>query len=507
MRFKFKIFLLVCFSIGVCFAQNDLDALRYSQSGVGGSNRFKAMGGAFGAIGADVGCLNYNPAGIGVYRKGEVNFSFNLKFSNNQTSHYGTTTNASKANFAFGNFGIAGSWNSKKNENERHSLGFSNSQLQNFTGTIVYNGNNRKSIANDMLSLTNGKRVSELNGSYEGLGFNSYLLDTSSTIAPYYSFVDPAKTIAQSKEIEIKGRMNEMAFGYAYGYKDVFYFGASLGIPTIRYNYISVHTETDVNDSMYTRSIGTNSYVTSYSNLPASAFYKDLLGFKSLSYTEKFSTEGTGYNLKLGFLARLNDFVRAGAYVHTPSFFNLTDKYTYNLDVTWDTGKTTKASYPDKEGIYDYTLTTPARYGGCVSFIYKKLMVLGIDYEGLNYGHAQLGSKNPKDFNGVNVVIKNKYKQAHNLRFGTEFNIKPVLLRAGYAMYGSPFGGIFNDKFTRNIYSLGLGLRMSSGFYFDFMYSKQISKEDYYVLRPSYMEKSNLTLAGTTFAFSVGCKF
>ena len=33
-------------------AQNDLDALRYSQITVGGNARFLSMGGAFGALGA-----------------------------------------------------------------------------------------------------------------------------------------------------------------------------------------------------------------------------------------------------------------------------------------------------------------------------------------------------------------------------------------------------------------------------------------------------------------------
>ncbi|MGZ4036892.1 MAG: UPF0164 family protein, partial [Bacteroidia bacterium] len=57
----------------VVTAQNDMDALRYSQTGVGGNARFTSMGGAFGALGANISCLNYNPAGLAMYRKGELN--------------------------------------------------------------------------------------------------------------------------------------------------------------------------------------------------------------------------------------------------------------------------------------------------------------------------------------------------------------------------------------------------------------------------------------------------
>jgi hypothetical protein len=509
MRFLCKFFLITVYSFHLSVnAQNDLDALRISQSGVGGSNRFRAMGGAFGAIGADVSCLNYNPAGIGIYRKGDANFSFGLKFSNNGTTHYDNTVLTSRANMLFGNFGIAGSWQSKKNELERHSLGFSSSQLQNFTGDYAFIGKNRKSIANDMLSQTKGKTTSQFNSVYEGLGYNAYLLDTTSAaFGPFYSFVDPNKMIDQAKEVTIKGRMNEMAFGYTYAYDDKIYIGASLGIPTLRYTYSSVHTESDGKDSMRVGISSGTTYTTTYSNIPPSAFYPDLLGFKSLAYTETFSTEGTGYNLKIGGLFRANDYFRFGAYVHTPTIFSFTDKYSYDMVVYWDSGKSTDAIYPDKEGIFDYTLTTPFKYGASTAFVYKKLFVFGVDYEGINYSQAQLGSDNPSDFSGVNLVIKNKYKAAHNFRFGGELNIKPVILRAGYAMYGSPFGGVFGDKFTRNIYSFGLGVRTKSPLYYDFTWTQQRSNEDFYVLQASYINKSDLTLRGTVFAFSIGCKF
>lgn len=488
-------------------AQNDLDALRYSQGGVGGSNRFKAMGGAFGAIGADVSCLNYNPAGIGIYRKGEMNFSFGLRFNTSKTLHYGATSEVYSANMVYGNFGIAGSWQSKSHENERHSLGLSSVQLQNFSGSTRYQAYTRQSMANDMLSYTSGKAIGGLSGAYEGLAFNTFLIDTSAGGSNYYSFVDPKKSVLQSREIQTKGRMNETAIGYAYGYKDLFYFGASLGIPSIRYEYTSVHTDSDDKDSMHVKLVSPGTYTTSYSNLPVSAFYTDLLGFKNMSYTEKFSTEGNGYNLKLGFLARVNEYLRFGAYVHTPSFFSLTDRFSYNLKVNWDSGKSTEAGYPDKEGIYKYELITPGRYGASLSFVYKKLLVIGADYEGINYGKAILNSDNPKDFEGVNVVIKNKYKTGHNFRFGGELNLTPVFLRAGYASYGSPFGDVFSGPQVRNIISVGAGLRTRSGLYFDVAYQRQLTKEDYYLLRPSYIAKSQLTNTGTVFAISIGCKF
>ena len=47
-------------------AQNEIDALRYSQDAPLGSARFTAMSGAFGALGAEFSALSLNPGGIGM---------------------------------------------------------------------------------------------------------------------------------------------------------------------------------------------------------------------------------------------------------------------------------------------------------------------------------------------------------------------------------------------------------------------------------------------------------
>ena len=68
-----KLFALVTiFVSSVAFAQNDIDAMRYSQTSSYGDARFMSMGGAFGSLGANVSCMNFNPAGIAMYRKGEL---------------------------------------------------------------------------------------------------------------------------------------------------------------------------------------------------------------------------------------------------------------------------------------------------------------------------------------------------------------------------------------------------------------------------------------------------
>ena len=68
------IFTLLCIG-NLTFAQNELDALRFSRTEWSGTARFIGAGGAFGAVGADFSALSTNPASIGLFKKTEISFT------------------------------------------------------------------------------------------------------------------------------------------------------------------------------------------------------------------------------------------------------------------------------------------------------------------------------------------------------------------------------------------------------------------------------------------------
>ena len=47
-----------------------------NSSDVIGTARYVGMGGALGALGADISVISWNPAGIGLYRKNDIAFTF-----------------------------------------------------------------------------------------------------------------------------------------------------------------------------------------------------------------------------------------------------------------------------------------------------------------------------------------------------------------------------------------------------------------------------------------------
>ena len=509
MRFSFSLitaFVLVYFHYQ---AQNDLDAIRYARIGHGGTPRSLAMGGAFGALGADASCASGNPAGLALYRKGEVIFSGGLRFTNNSAEMLGQKTTSPGASFIFSNFGLSFSMQSEKVKTKRNTYAFTNNQLINFNSSLLINqAGTYNSIAGDMLNIANQTRIlGQFNPSYELMGYNTYVLDYDSAAGKFFSFVDLNRKVAQSRAIENSGRMNEINLSFAQSNDDKFYIGGSLGIPRLRFESTTSHSETDANDSMQINLTSPTSYTTSYlSYLPY--IYTDKLGFHSLKYSETFKTEGYGINLKLGAVIRLNANFRVGGYFHSPTIFYLTDTYGYSMEARFDynTAQPIQTSFPENEGRYEYRIVTPMRYGISGCYVNPKFGAFSLDIENLNYNQSSLAGETPDVFSGVNAVIKNKYKNATNIRTGFEYNLNPFLLRAGYAYYGSPFGGLYKGPFDRQTLSFGIGYRSKDNFFYDFAWVRTSGKEQYYMFSTNPV-KTDLRLISSQLIISAGVKF
>ena len=496
MKLLFSITTLSLLSISL-ISQNDIDAIRYSQTYFGGTSRSKAMAGSFGALGADGSCMANNPAGIGLYKKGDINLSFGLRVFSSEANHNGTASKRYKVNVPFDGLTLVGAWNSKTQPDNHHALGLSCNQISNFNSNVSIEGrSNFKSIANDFLASANGKSLKNLDNNFSGMAYDNYLIDLYDTITNQYrSLINTKYDLKQTKTIETSGRINEWCFNYAYGYKDKLYIGATLGIPSVSYNYSSVYSENDDKDQM---KVSTNTAPT-YS-------YAGVGGFESMSYQETYKTTGTGYNLKLGVIYRAADFIRLGASFHTPTIYNLTDAYVYKMTADYDEGGSfSTQNPPDNGGRFNYQIITPMKITGSIALLYKKLGALNIDYDVINYQQASLQS-NPQEFTDVNNTIRTKYNQTSNLRVGAEANLKPLFVRLGYAMYGSPFGETFSGDFVRSFYTGGIGFRREK-MYLDISFTKSMSNENYYMYNPNFVDKSTLRNSGTTIALTVGSKF
>lgn len=490
---KTKITLAVgffCFFCQFVLAQNEIDALRYSQTAIGGTARNLSMGGAFGALGGDFSTLSQNPAGIALYKKSE--WTFSPSFFNQQTtsSYLGNSTSDDKYNFNFSNAGIIGSYNLRRGQDSEYgwkncNFGFGYNRMNNFHNRNLFSGvNTQNSLLDYFVEQANGINPGSLTDAFPfdaGLAYQTYLINPDTIDTTQYTHVIPSAGELQEKASTTTGSMGEVVFSFGANYSNRLYLGATIGYATLRYKEETTYSEEDAQGTIN--------------------------GFRSFDYNQDLLTKGSGVNFKLGMIFRATDWFRFGMAVHTPTFYNLTDEYTNTMNSDLDNGIT--YSYSSPNGIFEYDLITPFKAIGSVAFIIGERGLISADYEWLDYSEASLRSSSYK-FIDENSVIRNTYAAANNIRVGTEWRFLNYAFRGGYSYYGDPFKDGMNPgvEAIRSNYTLGLGIR-DKGYFIDFAYIFSQGQEFYvpYLLTNKVVEGTENDISSHNVVITVGFRY
>jgi hypothetical protein len=487
----------------------EADALRYSQDILGGTARFAAMGGAFCAVGGDLSTLSYNPAGVAVFTKNQLEITPGLTLQSTNSNYNGYTSTNEDNVATLQSVGLVGTSKVRKRNKDdvggwkSYSFAFAYNRLNNFNDNVTVEGYNHSStLLNDLTSEANGTNYNNLEPFKLSPAFNAGLLDTvaGSNASQYFNIIQSALSsgngdyILQQENINTTGSMGEFDFSFGGNYNDKLFIGATIGIVDVNYNLTDSYTETaEYTDATY--------------------------GFQNFSYMQNLSTSGTGYNFKIGFIYRLMDWLRIGGAINSPTFFNMTDNYS----TTWEAnfgpsnysgsgGQVT--TYSDGQPLgaqtsYGYNLTTPLKAIGGAAVVINNQGIISADYEYVNYSTINLNSSDPNLPSGyipaLNTAISQDFVQANNLRFGFEWVLYPISFRAGYAIYGNPYNeGTVGYSSVRSSYSAGIGLKVNNVF-FDFAYTLMQYSEQYQM----YSEASPSTLKTniTNVIFTLGYNF
>jgi len=494
MRTTYKIIFGLCLLTALSSkmqAQNADDAFRYSFTGITGTSRYTSMGGAFGALGGDASVASYNPAGIGVYRRSEFTFTPSFFYQNVTSNFKNQIAEDFKYNFNIGNFGYIGKIDHYNTTGEgwiSSAFGITYNRINNFHSNVLIEGINSQSSLLDVwynqATRVNGKQnPSNLDPFGAGLAWETYLLDTipGDSLNPweYYTQIkSPNMGNLQRKSINTTGSMSEIAISYAGNYSNKLFIGATLGFPSIRFRFNSIHTE-EINP------LDSNSIL------------------KSFNYREDIYTRGSGFNFKVGIIYRLNDYVRFGAALHTPTFYELSDSWSSRINANYKNGTTLQ--YDSPNGLFDYRLNTPMRAIGSIAFILAQKGLISADYEFVDYSNMRLRSSTYKFFN-ENDDIRRSYSAAGILRVGAEYRVEPFALRIGYANWANAFKNHIANNSSRNDFSLGLGFRQED-YYIDFAYLITFSKSKYYIYDPAFVSASKLNTTNNHFMVTVGYRF
>lgn len=499
MKLKYIYSVALTFLVSWTFGQTDIDALRYSRLQVIGSGRTMAVGGAFGALGGDFTTLSTNPAGIATYRHSEVSLTPSFALNNTSSNYEGTTSRLSEPYLNVSNIGLilsdVNTNPDKKWKTTNFALG--TNRLANFNQRFSFEGTTRGSITARYVENANGKTPDELSSFEEGLAYDAYLIDLKSGSSDqYYTDADSNDLVYKQQDYSSDGSLNEFVISFGGNYMHRLYLGATIGLPFVRYSEQRTYRESDPDGSIPT--------------------------FNSMSYTERFSTTGLGLNLKIGAIFRVNQMLRFGLAVHTPTAMTLTDNYSTGITSSVDLIdpddnelKTYEYGEDSRLSTFEYNLRTPWRAIGSAGLIIKKNGFVTAEVEYVDYGRARFDFNSFNEGDAVylqelNNTIANKYGQALNLRLGGEITFDKLRLRAGYAIYSSPFNsGVAIENSVITNLSFGGGYH-SKGFFLDIAYVNSNRTEEYVPYTLS--ESSNFPVINNEMNFAqivatIGFKF
>ena len=476
---------IIALSSITLLAQNEIDALRFSQDAPLGTARFSAMSGAFGSLGGEFSALSLNPAGIGMYQFSE--FSFTPSFSlNSTTSYYGIKENNYKSGLKIGNIGLVFSSLRENSEWKRINFAIGWNQLADYDRNIRIQGeNNTSSIADNILAISQGNSIDELNTLYSAPAFWTDLINIADTsvnpttgwydndIGNYVSHVKGNSSKTQNKNIHSSGGKNEFILSFGGSFNEQLYLGATIGIPTLDYYERSTYSETNFEDTIN--------------------------GLQGFDLHEELSVSGEGLNLKLGAILRVTENLKLGAALHTPTAYRIEETFSTSLTTHF-----TEESFTERSNTnyFEYDLITPWKAILSASSLLNDNILLSADYEIVDYSFSSMYSSQ-YTFTDENNVIQELYTQTSNIRLGAEINVKPFVIRAGYSKYGSAFA---NKDYSKENFSFGLGIN-NGGYYLDAAYVLSQGNGEHLLYGEDYINPVSLVNTNHSLVFTLGFRY
>lgn len=454
---KYLFLLLTALTFSAAQSQEIKDALRYSQDNLNGTARFKAMSGAFGALGGDFSSIGVNPAGSAVFSNNQFGITITNSDIKNNSNYFGTTTtekdnsfdiNQAGGVFVFHNKNLNSNW-------KKFSLAINYDNTSNFNNSTFSAGTNpNNSVANYFISYANGVPLNILEDSYYEdldhgtqqafLGYQGYVINpatSDSNNTQYTSNVAEGGNYYQENTSYSTGYNGKLSFNAATSYKDRLYIGINLNSHFTDFRQSNVFYEDNNN------ALDSNYRVT------------------KLQFNNELYTYGTGFSFQLGAIAKVTNQVRLGLAYESSTWYNLSDEFSQKLiaiSSNVDGDLPQDVVDPRITNVYAaYKLQTPSKATASFAYVFGGSGLISIDYAIKNYSNTKFKPENDSYFSGLNTNMSNTLDNSGELRIGGEYKINKLSLRAGYRYEQSPYkNGITVGDLTG--YSAGLGYNFGS---------------------------------------------
>lgn len=391
-------------------AQETYENANIATQDLNGTARYVGMGGAMDALGADISTISTNPAGIGLFRKSQVNASFGFV----SQSDVSNSSFVNKTNMSFDQVGIVLA--TRTNSRSYLNVAFNYHKSRNFDQILEASGRLQNASQNK-LSYVKG-----YNGLFELKTNNNGMLVAdegtfSQTDYLHYNTVLPdgdELTYINCDQYDMNrssnGYIGEYDFNISGNINNRVYLGFTFGIHDVHYNsYVD--------------------YLESASN-----------GFASNLVDERRIT-GTGFDFKAGIIVRPVEEspFRFGLSVASPIFYDLESANSTSL-MTNDGNRTSISE------VYEFRMNTPWKFGVSLGHTIDNMLAIGVGYEYADYATIDNRYKDGgyEDWYGdwhetsssdivMNADTKANLKGVHTFKVGAELKADPnMAIRLGY---------------------------------------------------------------------------
>jgi hypothetical protein len=464
------LFLVVALSTLTLQSQEIKDAVRYSLDDMTGTARFRAMSGAFGALGGDLSAISMNPASSVIFNNNQIGFTFSIANKNNKSTYFGTQTEECESNFDMNQFGSVFVFRNPSSKWNKLAFAINYENENRLDNTFFSAGiNPTTSIDQYFLNYANGIPLGTIQGNLYNLnyveqqaffGYNGYIISPVSNNlnnTMYTSEVPDGGNYYQENYVGSRGFNGKVAFNLAAQYEDFLSIGINLNAHFVDFNQTSSFYERNNNDLQN--------------------------GVQNLQFDNFLYTYGSGFSMQVGTIIKASDGLRLGASYESPTWYNLNDEFSQRLFATNRVNGETFNDVVDPRilNLYPtYKVQTPEKWSASAAYIFGKSGLISFDYTLKNYSNTQFKPTSNADFRNLNSQMATTLNNANEFRVGAEYKIDEVSLRGGYRFEESPYN---NGKTLGDLtgYSAGLGYNFgNTKLDFAYSYSQRNMQEGFF---------------------------
>lgn len=457
---KLHLLCIALLSLSTVYGQDISDALRYSQDNIQGTARFRALSGAFGALGGDMSAININPASSAVFSQSHASFTLANAEMDNSTQYFNGTGNVNDSNFDLTQGGASFVFKNTSNSPwKKFTIGVAYDRTSNFddnwfaVGTNTNSNNFNNTIGSYFFDYAQGLRLDEISAfenetldqAYINIG-NDLGFAHQQAFLGYESFILEPEVDADDNTNYLLN-VAEGNFNHDYTYLSTGYNGK-----------IAINLGAQYGDDLFLGA-NLNTHFIDYDR--STLLFEDNNNAGSVvtdvEFENNLSTRGSGFSFQLGGILKLSDEFRVGLTYDSPTWYTIEEETSQFLGVIRDDNGTqaTTIINPQVTNIYpSYRLQTPSRITGSAAYVFGQQGLISFDYSTKNYGATKFRPDN--DFTGLNAEVSDVLTTAATYRLGGEYKHKQFSFRGGYRFEESPYAnGVTVGDLTG--FSLGFG--------------------------------------------------